>query len=1070
MSLIPISKLLATAVAHCSTDDDISAEIVKTVERHTDFFKGIGTDLDKSIPGFSLITTIGKGLTQALAPEIMGGLVEKIEYSKMREYLITPNPNDLNHDLSKLLKKAALTSLGYIKSLWFEKLKQAEDDEQRELLESVFKQMKADLTSWLAYKTIEDDILKDPTDCLTAITDYIFTTSSVNRESEFATFFIDILPFCFKLAYKEALKDDDNKKAFIAFQIWILQSIDTKIDTLIDHNNPQPNLKYDYSYQNNTKNNAIFRNRYVPFVGREAEMAQLQAFFDSDAPVAWQLVTSAGGSGKSRLAMEFCFELAAQNKDYQLGFLESDKTKFDWEHWQPLHKTLIVIDYVAKDYQDTLNLLSTLSKSRNDLKHPVRFLLLERDMHSDWWKKFEAYQNDNLIPNAYGENIDLKALEPMDIVQIIWFCLQNAQKPFPTDEEWNIIFQNFIKIDPLARPLFAFYAGLALADGTDIRNWKKGDLLENHLSREDLHFSGKNIDPNLLAKHKNLVALATMMGGINMENLGIILDKNYTYLPNDEEFDTDIYENLSDYKDEILRPLEPDILGEYGVHKQLQKDPKNPLKDRNKATELTNEAWHLAPESMIFFVFRFYQDFFDYDLRKKLIQLPPDANEASTYFYCGLFVDLSGILVNNGLIEEAEDYWQKILEITEQISSNRILIIKAQTTYNLALYLGKNKFVDRAEGIYQQICNMAEQNHEAEVMKEVLVNKAQTAYNLALHLGNNNLLDRAEGIYQKLCEMVNQNHESEVMKEVLIRKAKAAYNLALDLGKNDLVDRAEGIYQQIYNMANQDYEEEEVIKEVLISKAQAAYNLALHLEKNDLVERAEGIYEQICNMANQDHEAEVMKEVLISKAKAALNLVSHLGENKLLDKAEGIYQQICEMANQDHEAEVMKKVLISKAKAAYNLALDLGKNDLMDRAEGIYQQICDMAKQDHEAEVMKEVLIQKAKVAYFLYAKKHFESFDMALIWINEEILLTYNKFQTSEIALYLEDSLLEFYIAYQSEIPTELNQQIKSIIVDLVNQYVEDTFWQERRGIISGLLQQAGFISNEPSQEGREE
>jgi hypothetical protein len=232
MSLISISKLLATAIAHCSTDDEISAEIVKTVERHTDFFKGIGTDLDKSIPGFSLITTIGKGLTQALAPEIMGGLVEKIEYNKMREYLVTPNPKDLNHDLSKLLKKAALTSLGYIKSLWFEKLKQAEDDEQRKLLEGVFKQMKADLTSWLAYETIEDDILKDPSDCLSAITDYIFTTSSVNRDSEFAEFFVDILPFCFKLAYKEALKDDDNKKAFIAFQIWILQSIDHKTNRI----------------------------------------------------------------------------------------------------------------------------------------------------------------------------------------------------------------------------------------------------------------------------------------------------------------------------------------------------------------------------------------------------------------------------------------------------------------------------------------------------------------------------------------------------------------------------------------------------------------------------------------------------------------------------------------------------------------------------------------------------------------------------------------------------------------------------------------------------------------------
>lgn len=116
----PIRQLLTTAVAYCITNDEITKKITDTFDENKEFFKSLGESLDKTIPGFSLLTTIGKELTKALAPEIMGSLVEKIEYSKIRDYLITPNPINLNRDLSKLLKDSALTALGYIKILWFE--------------------------------------------------------------------------------------------------------------------------------------------------------------------------------------------------------------------------------------------------------------------------------------------------------------------------------------------------------------------------------------------------------------------------------------------------------------------------------------------------------------------------------------------------------------------------------------------------------------------------------------------------------------------------------------------------------------------------------------------------------------------------------------------------------------------------------------------------------------------------------------------------------------------------------------------------------------------------------------
>lgn len=375
-----IGKLLATAIAHCVTDKDISKEIANTVEKHTDFFNGIGTTLDQSIPGFSLIATIGKGLTSALAPEIMGGLVEKIEYSKMREYLIKPNPNNLNHDLSKLLKKAALTSLGYIKNLWFEKLKLAEDHEQMELLEDVFENMKTDLKSWLAHETIEDDILKDPSDCLTAITNYIFTTSSVNKESEFAEFFVDILPFCFKLAYKEALKDNDNQKAFNAFQIWILESIDNKtdkidgkLDILIKNRQDQELLQIDNIHIRRDANNNKFYDAKDPN-GESYQKALIQKITNSNLEGNTVPIVGIAGVGKSFLAEEVAYKFAKTKEHFDIIW---------WIDAENLSKSKEAENNAGNDLKDLasafkidINQHGWLRKLLVDELHKTKYLLI----------------------------------------------------------------------------------------------------------------------------------------------------------------------------------------------------------------------------------------------------------------------------------------------------------------------------------------------------------------------------------------------------------------------------------------------------------------------------------------------------------------------------------------------------------------------------------------------------------------------------------------------------------------------------------------------------------------------
>ncbi|MFN8355413.1 MAG: tetratricopeptide repeat protein [Spirosomataceae bacterium] len=221
MSVKALAKTLITAVAQCITDDNVIALIPYT--------KDLSAVADKSIPGIALATTVTKSLAQAIAPELMGSFIEEIEYQKLREWLRTSNPNHLNHDLGRLLKKAAITSIGYIERLYVDKLKSDGYHEQTREVRQVFSQLKSELKSWLSQEYLEDSILEDPSDCLNAFSSYILRFSFVDETSDLAQFFTQNLPFCFDLACKEALKDKENDKEFKAFQIWILETINEKI-------------------------------------------------------------------------------------------------------------------------------------------------------------------------------------------------------------------------------------------------------------------------------------------------------------------------------------------------------------------------------------------------------------------------------------------------------------------------------------------------------------------------------------------------------------------------------------------------------------------------------------------------------------------------------------------------------------------------------------------------------------------------------------------------------------------------------------------------------------------------
>lgn len=57
-------------------------------------------------------------------------------------------------------------------------------------------------------------------------------------------------------------------------------------------------------------------------VGRDAELADLDRFLRSDAPISVRVLTGDGGSGKTRLALHLCEQMADQG--WLAGFATSD--------------------------------------------------------------------------------------------------------------------------------------------------------------------------------------------------------------------------------------------------------------------------------------------------------------------------------------------------------------------------------------------------------------------------------------------------------------------------------------------------------------------------------------------------------------------------------------------------------------------------------------------------------------------------------------------------------------------------------------------------------------------------
>jgi tetratricopeptide (TPR) repeat protein len=129
----------------------------------------------------------------------------------------------------------------------------------------------------------------------------------------------------------------------------------------------------------------------IPMMGREVQMAEFRRWLTTSQPIAIRVLVGQAGSGKTRLALELCEAMIADNWD--AGFVtDRELVRFlqqqNLSAWGWQRPTLVVVDAAATRARLLHDWLVELADHVGDLERPLRLLFIER--HADptvgWWE------------------------------------------------------------------------------------------------------------------------------------------------------------------------------------------------------------------------------------------------------------------------------------------------------------------------------------------------------------------------------------------------------------------------------------------------------------------------------------------------------------------------------------------------------------------------------------------------------------------------------------------------------------------------------------------------------------
>lgn len=578
-------------------------------------------------------------------------------------------------------------------------------------------------------------------------------------------------------------------------------------------------------------NRFTYTARRTEFLGRDAEMQQLQDFLTSPAPFRWWLMTGQGGVGKSRLALEFCRDArtdkrppaqpaaspwwrallcgkgrpgqgkptgtartATASQPWTSGFLLLDEAHKQTDaaqlaacvdplqHWQPDSPTLIVVDYVGERPKYLGMVIRTLSM-RQDLAHPVRLLLLERDADGLWWHAFDASDAPGRNLMDQTRHADPLALtEPdEDALWAILSTMSNGQAKDRTD-----LLGQLKEIDPHCRPLFAAFLGDAIAGSGPSRRWDRAALLKDVLERNETHFWTPN---GITEADKLLLCLATLTSGAFADwlNTPALTAPDFPD-PLPSLRDPDLQERYrimtgSDLQHidgplgrrSLFPALKPDLLGEFFVLQYLA--PPETMREAwsPRLQAVLKAAWHLDHVGTAVFLDRLGTDFPDAPDLHDFFAMP-ESDVISVQHYWAIVTVNEGVRLgqrgeNAAAIAVYDEVIRCFSDATETVLREQL----ATSLVNKAISLHQSCDSIEAITVYDEVIHRFDKATEAPLREQI----ARTLFNKAIYIGQKGDGAAEIAVYDEIISRFDQAPETPLREQLAMAFVNKAGRLGL---------------------------------------------------------------------------------------------------------------------------------------------------------------------------------------------------------------------------------------------------------------------------------------------------
>lgn len=733
----------------------------------------------------------------------------------------------------------------------------------------------------------------------------------------------------------------------------------------------------------------MYNSGYISFVGRKQELARLEEFCQTTAPVSWWAISGPGGMGKSRLIYEFTNTKQADGwKVFWLKHTDYDSLA----HWFPPSDPCILVADDVQAHLQTLGkwMLSISSRMRSE---KLRMILLERDgenLNSAKWAELlcsDSPYEDTLSDICYcSDFLHLDPLSDDELKAIMADFAQASDRPLADGEHAERLLQALKKIDSgFQRPIYAMAIADAWCSGKDPACWNKGQVLDALVVRElkfyhdRLRNLSKQISKELRAELEYLLARSCIGPFLPLnqiadndypklrkkaEQLDISFSELLRQIGAAHQVEIRVYINkgISDQsiaKKDMLEVVLldcPDLLKEHLVLQQAF--------DRKQISLLFPEDWDNDPGQM-FFLGRLLVDYPESLEEQELFCTKFFAAAPTTEFFAEIYGNLLFAAMSQSHKMEHQAF-TRLEQLHEQFNANEDIAFEyGKGLVNLSADQGLEKCiitVGKLEALYEQFPK----------------NEGFTAM-LMFGLGNlsqnQGLEDRAITA-DKLSALYEQFPENE---ELAIVYANGLLDLLTDQILEDCiisVGKLESLYTRFQSS-----------EELAITYAQAVFRLTVKRDLEDCavsVDKLRMLYEQFPE-----------NETLASSyARGLVNLTAKQAPEEIVFSVDKL-RMFYERKPQNAEFAVIY------AKGLFNLALGEKSKDCsgnIDKLERIYEQFPEneelasvyalglISLTDHNT--LSECMICAAKVQ--LLYERFPESEELALFLMQSMINLTF--------------------------------------------------------------------------------